>query len=432
MPRAAASPPDDSANSTAGQAAGVHGNPVLEFLDFIDEARTQPLPRLLYRVLLKARQLTDAEAGSIFLVQGTGQRRRLVPGSLQNDVVRVPASSFSLPVSRGSIAGYVAATGETLFLDDLHAIPPDRPFAHRQELDRRNRYVSKTMLAFPLTNGRGSVAAVVQLINRRPNGSAAPLPFEPRHAALIAPVNHFAGRAIERAAMSEAIVEKNRRLRAQRQRILALQAETEDAFMLSIRLLAKAAELHDEVTGNHIVRVNEYSYALARHAGQAQAWCDEIRYSAQLHDVGKMSIDAAVLKKKGGLTSEEWGEMRRHPFYGYEILRQSPRLAMAADIARCHHEKWDGSGYPARLAGEAIPLSARIVAVADIYDALRSARPYKPGFSHDETCRIMLEGDGRIDPDAHFDPDLLAVFAANHQEMDRIWLSLRDDGAPPA
>src|SRR5690348_15728686 len=218
------------------------GDPVLEFLDFIDEARTQPLPHLLYRVLLKARQLTDAEAGSIFLVQGMGQRRRLVPGSVQNDAVRVSTAALSLPVSRESIAGYVAATGETLFLDDLYAIPADRPFAHRRELDQRNRYVSKTMLAFPLTNGRGSVVAVVQLINRRPGGgSAAPLPFEPRHAALIAPVNHFAGRAIERAAMSEAIIEKNRRLRAQRQRILALQAETEDAFMLSIRLLAKAA-----------------------------------------------------------------------------------------------------------------------------------------------------------------------------------------------
>ncbi len=434
MPRAA-SPTADApapANGSAEQAAGVHGNPVLEFLDFIDEARTQPLPRLLYRVLLKARRLTDAEAGSIFLVRGTGQRRRLVPGSLQNDVVRIAAASFSMPVSPDSIAGYVAATGETLFVDDLSAIPPNRPFGHRHELDRRNRYVSKTMLAFPLTNGHGGVVAVVQLINRRPHDSAAPLPFEPRHAALIAPINHFAGRAIERAAMNEAIVEKNRRLRAQRQRILALQAETEEAFMLSIRLLARAAELHDEVTGNHILRVNEYSYALALRAGQPQAWCDEIRYSAQLHDVGKMSVDAAVLKKKGRLTPEEWEEMRRHPSYGYEILRQSPRLAMAADIARCHHEKWDGSGYPARLAGEAIPLSARIVSIADIYDALRSARPYKSGFSHDEACRIMLEGDGRIDPAAHFDPNVLAVFAANHREMDRIWLSLRDEGAASA
>jgi hypothetical protein len=104
MPRAA-SPIADApaaANSSTEQPAGVHGNPVLEFLDFIDEARTQPLPRLLYRVLLKARQLTDAEAGSIFLVHGTGQRRRLVPGSLQNDAVRVSTASFSRCRSRGT------------------------------------------------------------------------------------------------------------------------------------------------------------------------------------------------------------------------------------------------------------------------------------------------------------------------------------------
>jgi HD-GYP domain-containing protein (c-di-GMP phosphodiesterase class II) len=200
--------------------------------------------------------------------------------------------------------------------------------------------------------------------------------------------------------------------------------------MLSIRLLARAAELHDEVTGNHIVRVNEYSYALAKACGQSRRWCDEIRYSAQLHDVGKMSVDAAVLKKKGPLTPAEWDEMRRHPSYGYEILRESPRLAMAAEIARCHHEKWDGTGYPAGLAGEAIPLAARIVALADVYDALRSARPYKPGLSHEEACAVILDGDGRIDPRAHFDPDLLGVFRRESAEMATIWERLRDAPNP--
>src|SRR5262249_2983664 len=156
----------------------------------------------------------------------------------------------------------------------------------------------------------------VQLINRRPLGVERPLPFEQRHAALIAPVNHFAGRAIERAATTEAILLKNQRLRDQRRIIAGLQAETEDAFMLSIRLSAQAAELYDEVTGNHIIRVNEYSYALAMRLGRPRTWCNEIRYSAQLHDVGKMSIDAAILKKKGKLTDEEWQEMRRHPLYG--------------------------------------------------------------------------------------------------------------------
>jgi HD-GYP domain-containing protein (c-di-GMP phosphodiesterase class II) len=399
---------------------------LVDFLEFIDIGGALPLSELLNRVLIKARRLTDAEAGSIFVVRGSGSKRVLEGGSLQNDAIDVTTQRLVLPLSQSSNGGHVAITGETLFLDDLYNIE-GRSFSFNSAVDRSLNYVSRTMLAFPLVNEHGSIVAVVQLINRRPPGSDRPLPFEPRHAALIAPVNHFAGRAIERAAMTDAILRKNQRLREQRRLIADLHAETEDAFMLSIRLLAKAAELSDEVTGNHIIRVNEYSYALAMRLGRPRAWCNEIRYSAQLHDVGKMSVDAAVLKKKGKLNETEWEEMRRHPLYGYEILRTSPRLGMAADIARGHHEKWDGSGYPAQLKGEAIPLSARIVAVADVYDALRSARPYKPGFSHEEACRIILEGDERIDPGRHFDPRVLAAFAAGHDEMARIWASFQDD-----
>jgi GAF domain-containing protein len=427
MARARAGKSVRLAGDTPLRAGSGGGDPLVDFLEFIDSGAAQPLSDLLHRVLFKARRLTDAEAGSIFVVRGRGSNRYLESGSLQNDAIDLTEQRISLPLQRRSIGGYVALTGETLFIDDLYEIR-DRPFTFNRDVDRRLGYLSRTMLAFPLVNDRGSVVAVVQLINRRPPGGRKPLPFEPRHAALIAPVNHFAGRAIERAAMTEAILLKNQRLRQQRRLIAELQAETEDAFMLSIRLLAKAAELYDEVTGNHILRVNEYSYALATRFGRPRAWCKEIRYSAQLHDVGKMSVDAAVLKKKGKLDEAEWAEMRRHPTYGYEILRTSPRLGMAADIARCHHEKWDGTGYPAGVKGEAIPLAARIVAIVDVYDALRSARPYKPGLSHDEACRIILEGDDRIDPRAHFDPRLLAAFAAGAAEMGAIWDALQDHG----
>jgi HD-GYP domain-containing protein (c-di-GMP phosphodiesterase class II) len=251
--------------------------------------------------------------------------------------------------------------------------------------------------------------------------------------ALIQPINHFVGGAIERADMIERISEQNARLAArsrtlsrQRQQIASLKDQTEEAFQLSIRLLARASELHDEDTGNHILRVNEYSYLLAGRLGMPKAFCDEIRYSAQLHDIGKMSVDQAVLKKRGALDAVDRAEMNRHPDYGHKILIQSDRLKMAADIARCHHEKWDGTGYPRGLKGEAIPLSARIVQLADVYDALRSPRPYKTGFSHDEARRIMLEGDGRVDPKGHFDPALLALFARHDREFDRIWRELAD------
>jgi HD-GYP domain-containing protein (c-di-GMP phosphodiesterase class II) len=107
-------------------------------------------------------------------------------------------------------------------------------------------------------------------------------------------------------------------------------------------------------------------------------------------------------------------------------LSQSDRLKMAAEIALCHHEKWDGTGYPAGLRGEQIPLSARIVQLADVYDALRSPRPYKAGFSHEKTYRIITQGDERINPLAHFDPKLIELFKSCHGELDRVWRELQD------
>lgn len=118
--------------------------------------------------------------------------------------------------------------------------------------------------------------------------------------------------------------------------------------------------------------------------------------------------------------------MNRHTTYGYQILSASPRLKFGADIALCHHEKWDGSGYPNGLRGEAIPLSARIVQIADVYDALRSRRPYKPAYSHAKAVRILLHGDDRIDPQGHFDPRLLAIFEKTHNEFAQIWDELAD------
>ncbi len=194
----------------------------------------------------------------------------------------------------------------------------------------------------------------------------------------------------------------------------------------TIYFLARAAEIYDEGTGNHIRRVNEYSYFLANTLGMDQAFCDEIQYSAQLHDLGKISVDPVVLGKAGPLSETERQEMDNHTIYGHRILSQSPQLAMAAEIALHHHEKWDGTGYPNALQGEAIPLSARITQIADIYDALRTARPYKPAFNHELARSIILSGDARIDSAGHFDPRLVEAFADTHADFDRIWRELSD------
>jgi HD-GYP domain-containing protein (c-di-GMP phosphodiesterase class II) len=404
---------------------------VLDFLEFVEGQPRQTVRQLLDKVLLKSRLLTGAEAGTVFIMRSQGGGRWLEPASLQNDRLRVVARNFVVPVSGDSIAGYVASTGQVVRVDDVYALPPDAPYRFNPG-NERSGYRTVSMMCFALKNYQDEVIGVVQLINRR-NGGPAPVPFDAEQAQLVSPIAQVLATHVERADMLERIRDRNAKLRLrnrelaeQRSQVVALQAETEAAFMLSINLLAHAAEIHDEETGNHIVRVNEYSYFLASELGEPAEFCDELRYSAQLHDVGKMSVDSAVLKKRGGLTPEEREEMNRHPVYGHRILERSPRLRMAADIALNHHEKWDGTGYPRQVAGPDIPLAARIVALADVYDALRSERPYKPAFSHAKAVEIITRGDERIRPEEHFDPALRQLFAARHDGMDAIWVRLKD------
>ncbi len=401
---------------------------LLDFLEFIEVSRPQPLAELLSRVLLKSRQLTGAEAGTIFVLRGSRSRRRLEAADAQNDLVSLQSIPIVIPLNETSIAGYVAVTGETVFIDDLYAIPGEKPFSFDPSFDRRLGYCSRSMLAFPLLNHDRKVIGVVQLINRRDGEGKGPLPFKADQADLILPFNHIVGSAVERAQMLERIEAQNIRLKrrnvqlqSQREKIALLKDQTEEAFQLSISLLARAAEIHDDNTARHVKRVNEYSWFMATLLDLPRAFCDEIRYSAQLHDVGKMSVNVAILRKKGSLDEEERREMQRHPIYGYQILSASDRLKMAAEIALNHHERWDGGGYPHGRKGAEIPVAARIVSLADIYDALRSPRPYKDGYSHERARDILLEGDERMDPKGLLDPQIRGLFVEQHQGFAEIW-----------
>ena len=398
---------------------------ILDFLEFVESQPHLSVRQLLDKILLKSRLMTHAEAGTVFIMRSKGSQRWLEPASIQNDAIRVRAKHFVVPVTPATIAGYVAETGETVLIDDAYEISAKKSYSFNPENEALG-YHTVSMMCFALKNYQDKVIGVVQLINRLATNRKSPVPFAAAQAQLITPISRAIATHIERADMLEQIRDRNVQLAAQRAQVAALQVETEEAFMLSINLLARAAEIHDEETGNHIIRVNEYSYFLARELGMPKAYCDEIRYSAQLHDVGKMSVNSAVLKKQGRLDDDERAEMDRHPVYGFQILKQSPRLQLAAEIALSHHEKWDGSGYPNGVAAEDIPVSARIVAMADIYDALRSARPYKPAFSHAKTRDIMLEGDDRIDPHGHFDPTLLEIFGKRHDGMAEIYRQLKD------
>ncbi len=205
--------------------------------------------------------------------------------------------------------------------------------------------------------------------------------------------------------------------------------ETEKAFIYTIEALARACEAAEEHTGQHILRVNRYAGALAAAAGAPVEFVEAVSFSAQMHDVGKIKIPVAILLKQGPLDDGEMELMKMHPVFGERILGDSPRLQVAREIAIAHHENWDGSGYPSGLRGESIPLAGRIVRIADVYDALRSRRSYKRSMSHGDALRVFRDGDDRIRPREHFDPELLRRFFSIEHMFESIYsASERENG----
>lgn len=191
-----------------------------------------------------------------------------------------------------------------------------------------------------------------------------------------------------------------------------------------VRSLCRAAEYKDNETGNHILRIGEAAAVMARHLDKDPAWVENMRLAAPMHDIGKIGIPDEILGKPGKLTPPEREVMNQHARIGYEILRDynhSPMMTLAAEIALHHHEKWDGSGYPEQLKGEDIPLSARIVALCDVYDALRSTRPYKAPWSAEQAQAYIRDNAG-----SHFDPTLVAVMGELFDEIEALLVRLAD------
>ena len=184
--------------------------------------------------------------------------------------------------------------------------------------------------------------------------------------------------------------------------------ELRETRLQIVQRLGRAAEYKDNETGLHVIRMSHFSQLLALAAGCSPAWAEDLLNAAPMHDVGKIGIPDAVLRKPGPQDAAEWDTMRRHPEIGAEIIGEHPSgvLQLAREIALAHHEKWDGSGYPRGLAGEAIPLSARIVAIADVFDALTTRRPYKEPWPVQEAMNHIAAQAGK-----HFDPALVALFA---------------------
>ncbi|MAD00024.1 two-component system response regulator [Pseudomonas abyssi] len=215
----------------------------------------------------------------------------------------------------------------------------------------------------------------------------------------------------ERNALEERVQERTVRLR--------------DSYRAVIRALARAADYKDNETGKHIMRIGETAALIAQGLGAPATWVELLRLAAPMHDVGKIGIADQILRKPGKLSEEEFRTMQEHARIGSQILSDSGRsslLELAAEIALNHHEKWDGTGYPSGLQGEQIPLSARIVALCDVYDALRSERPYKPGWTAERAQAFIREQSGK-----HFDPAVVRVMAGLFDEIELVRATLSDD-----
>jgi putative two-component system response regulator len=202
------------------------------------------------------------------------------------------------------------------------------------------------------------------------------------------------------------------------QRVKERTADIQEGHLETIFTMTRAAEYKDEDTGAHVQRVSHYCCEVARMLGMDEEFIDKIFFSSPMHDIGKIGIPDHILLKPGGFIPDEWEVMKGHTSMGAKILgnSRSPYLKMGAEIALNHHERWDGGGYPNGIQGEDIPLTARIMNICDIYDALRSKRPYKPAYDHMKTLDIIINGDDHTKPE-HFDPVILTVFRQNHQKF---------------
>ncbi|MDZ4181923.1 MAG: GAF domain-containing protein [Candidatus Cloacimonadaceae bacterium] len=377
---------------------------------------------LMETILTEARKLVNADAGSIYkrvddklsfsYTQNDTQQRVLPPGK------KLIYNTFSMPINDKSISGYVALTAAILNIPDVYALDSSVPYSFNPAYDQKSGYRTVSMLTIPLRTNLGKVIGVLQLINAKDDDERV-IPFREDDIPFIQSFANSAAVALERAAM------------------------TRDMILRMISM----AELRDpKETGAHVNRVGAYSAELYETwAGRKALPADEVNYNkdllrvaAMLHDVGKVGISDAILKKPGKLTDEEFDTMKTHPFIGARLFadQHSELDQMSMQIALSHHERWDGRGYPGYIdihsglplpekttesgramgmKAEETPIWARIVAIADVYDALSSRRSYKEPWTQDNVFEELEKSAG-----TQFDPELIEIFLSVREEVQSI------------
>jgi putative two-component system response regulator len=301
---------------------------------------------------------------------------------------------FIIPLNHNTMAGHCAVEKKILNIPDVYNLPEGSPFSYNASFDKTNDYKSTSMLAIPMCDSKGQLMGVLQLINRNEGGKVVEFPnFVETYLRALA--SQF-GSVLRSAHIAETL----RKSRIE-----------------TVRQFVKASEYHDADTGGHIERMSRYSVLLYKTLGFSTIQCETMQLASMLHDVGKISIPDAILKKPAKLDEAEFSVMRKHTINGYKMLceAESPLLQMGALIALRHHEKWDGNGYPDGLSGEDIPIEGRVVALADVFDALCSRRCYKESWPLEKVLETIQESSG-----SHFDPTLVKLFEDNIQEVLKI------------
>lgn len=330
-------------------------------------ATTTDLVHLLNLLVEESKAVLFADRATVFLADRKKHElwSQVASGT---DTIRIPLDK--------GIAGSVATSGKLINIKDVYKDSRFNP-----EIDRKTGYRTKSMLAVPMKNTKNQVIGVFQVLNRK-GGRA----FDHQDEEILLLLADQAAGHIESA---------------------QLYKEIRKATQETIIRLAAAVEFKDHDTRAHLWRMSQYSAIIAKEMGFDPDWVENLRLAAPMHDIGKIGVPDAVLNKPGKLDPDEWVEMKKHPEYGAEILKEADNelMQMSATVALCHHEKWDGSGYPRGIKGEEIPIEARIATLADVFDALTSKRVYKPSFSLDETLSMINENSGK-----HFDPKVVEAF----------------------
>lgn len=355
-------------------------------LDLEKEKEVEPF---LDKLLFHARRIMDAPAASIFMTQ----EKSLEFLACQNDEVDVSSlllndeTRLKIPIDRCNIAGYVALTGEEVFIPDVTDIPEEKSYNFDSSADHLTGFTTNNLLAIPMRHPEDGIVGTLQLINLKAG--------EPDKASL----------ALLKSFVILATVSVAN---------LKLRESLQDAYLETVLRLAVASEYKDKNTYEHIQRIRHTTKIIAEELDINSQERENIFHASAMHDIGKIGIPDHILNKEGALTASEREIMDSHPENGAKILHGSSAriLQISEEVALSHHEKWDGSGYPNKLKGKQIPLSARIVGLADVFDALMQSRSYKEMWKLDDALELIRKESGR-----HFDPELVDVFFSRLRDI---------------